>query len=589
LSTTPQLLAASDFTYLGGVTLPGSFEGLTYRPSTNTFFAIAHTGVRPYDLVELSFAHSTARIVKNWGPLDVNGDLDLKGSTQDMKALLYINDNELLVNAAQGYVNTSNQWALASISLKSGKPVLDGGPWYVPASIGSNAVGGSLAIAPAELQQLGYGLVMDGTDNPVAGTASWGLGYVGVQMPSLNLPAGSTLTAAQFVDWPTSYSPAIPFTHSDFPKLPGDAATMIRGNDNVGAIKIGVALGGSSDTITLANDGTFVHGTPPVNSPVGWYVTNETTGEQLLVTGWDKTTRVATTATPWLLGAPQEGTSYQLFLATYQSNTFYDMSNMTGPLDDMGPGVSIQLLDSSGQISTEGMFYVGQVGLGYDWYGNTNAHDDETLTGDLGNNDVTSMLVAGQDLTDVEWHRGWHTESRVLRWYIADPNAIAAAAQNVLAGTATSSDLEVSYASGGDLATLGGTLTYSVPHSYNDTGEMFFQRSATNPSTGVLYVLEPTGGAKGKSIVYMFQVTAPSSSNTAMTAMKGPAVDAVFSSAGLVGADGGIVGLRPAVQFAEPNTLQILAAHATTAGNRSPDVSTLEAKPPGFDEVFTLI
>jgi hypothetical protein len=565
LSTTPpQLLTASDFNFLGGVDLPATYEGLTYRPSTNTFFTISHGGARPYDLVELSLAGGTASVVKNWGPLDVNGNLDLQGSLQAMKALLYVNDNELLVNAAQGYVNTANQWALASFSLTSGTPVLDGGPWYVPAAIGSNAVGGSLAIAPTALQQLGFGLVMDATNNPVAGTGSWGLGYVGVQMPSLSLPAGSTLDAAQFVDWPTSYSPSMPFTHSSFPKLPGDSSTMIRGNENVGAIRLGVAQGGSLNTITLANDGTFTRGTPPVNSPVGWYVTNETTGEQLLITGWDPTSRVATTATPWLMGAPNTGTAYQLYLGTYKANNYYDTSNLTGPLDVMGPGISIELLNSSGQITTQGMFYVGEVALGYVWYGNSSAHDDESALGIAYANDLVSTIYPGQPVVDIAQHRGWHTEDRTLRWYIADPSAIAAVAGKVLAGTATTSDLEVSYVSGGDLGTLGGSVVYNQPKNIFDTGEMFFQRSATDPSTGILYVLEPTGGPGGHSIVFMFQVSAPSAASGPIMAMSAPVVDAVFSGSNTLVAPDPTLALTdvPAVG----SELGVGAVEATTPG-----------------------
>jgi hypothetical protein len=566
--TQPQLLTASDFNYLGNVTLPGTYEGLTYRSRTNTFFAISRNGHDPYDLVELQLGASKATVVKDWGPLDVGGDLALQGSLLDMKALLWVNDNELLVNAAQGYVNTFNNWALASFSLKSGTPVLDGGPWYVPAAIGSNAVGGSLAIAPTALQQLGYGLVMDGTNNPVLGTGSWGLGYVGVEMPSLALPASSTLKAAQFVDWQPGQTTDMPFTHSDFPKLPGDNSVRIKGNDDVGAVRAGVAQGGSLLTITLADDGTFAHnGSSPIDTPLGWLVTNETTGEQLLITGWDPTTRVATTATPWLKGAPHAGTAYQLDLASYEVNTYYVASNVTGPLDDMGPGVSIELLDSSGQISTEGMFYIGQVALGFQWYGNGNSHDDESLLGRLGGNDLLSALFPGQGVVDINTNRGQHTEERALRWYIADANAIAAAAVKVLGGTATASDLEVSYVSGGNLATLGGNVKFNEPRNGNDTGEMFFERSATDPSTGILYVLEPTGGPGGHSIVFMFKISAPINSAAAMIVANGPAVDAALSDPGFTGADVGNVALQTAVQFVESlDSQSVVSDPMATAG-----------------------
>jgi hypothetical protein len=556
----PQLLTASDFSFLGGVTLPGAYEGLTYRSRTNTFFAISHNGHDPYDLVELSLAHPKATVVKDWGPLDVGGDLSLQGSLREMKALLFVNDNELLVNAAQYYVGTFNNWALASFSLKSGKPLLDGGPWYVPAAIGANAVAGSIAVAPTALQQLGYGLVMDGTNNPVTGTGSWGLGYVGVQMPSLRLPAGSTLKAAQFVDWQPGQTTDLPFTHSDFPKFPGDDSVRIKGNEDVGAVRVGVARGGSPLTITLANDGkTFgKNAAVPLNTPVGWYVTNETTGEQLLITRWNPTTRVATTATPWLRGAPRAGTTYELFRASYQVNTYYASSNVTGPLDEMGPGVSIELLDASGKISTQGMFYIGQVALGYQWYGNPNAHNDKTRNGILDGNDLESALFAGQDVIDINTNRGQHTEERALRWYIADPSAIKAAARKVLAGTATASDLEVSYVSGGNLATLGGNVKFNEPRNGNDTGEMFFERSATNPSTGILYVLEPSGGPGGQSIVFMFKVSAPISARTAAMAVNGPAVDAALSDPAFTGTDVGNVALQ-VVQLVKPFGEKLIA------------------------------
>ncbi|HEV3021918.1 MAG TPA: hypothetical protein VGX76_05605, partial [Pirellulales bacterium] len=503
----PQLLSAADFHYQGAIALPGGFESLTYRPSTNTFFAISHDGHDPYDLVELSFACGAASVVKDWGPLDVNGEVSIQGSLLAVDALLYVNNNELLVNPAQYYVSQVNNPALWSFSLTSGHPVLDGGPWYVPASVGavslgSNAVRGNLTLAPSQISTLGYGLEMGSVVNGASGEGSWGLSYVGVQMPTppfQNTPAGSTLKAAQFIDWPASDTPAMPFTHSSFPPALAGTTEIIKGNDDVGAVRTGLAAAGSANTLTLASDGTFTTQPAPENSPVGWCAT--VNGQELLVSAWNPTTRLATVTSHWAK-APMAGIPYSLYLATYQRNRVYVTTNLTTPLDDVGSGTSVELLNSKGQVAIDGMFYVGQVALGAQWYGNAGSHDDETALGLAGNNDLTTP--------DINANRGWHAESRGLRWYIADPAAIAATADKVLwgGGAATTADLEVPYVRAGNLATLGGTVRFPEPHNLSATGQVFFKRSADGQS-GTLYVLLPNSGPNGTSVVEVFAIYQP--------------------------------------------------------------------------------
>jgi hypothetical protein len=500
------------FTYLGVASMPTtSFRGLTYRASTGTWFAIGNGGNTPYNLYELSIPANggAASIVKNWGPLNQGGQLNIAGSLVNMRGLLWVSDTILLVNTAEYYINPTNNPALWSFNLTSGSPVLNGGPWYVPATVGAFRVRGNVTLAPTAVANLGYGLAMNSVAQQASGLGSWGLGYVGVTMPTLSTPAGSTLPAIVVIEWPGGQNPTNPFTHSNYPPLPADQPnrTLIKNNDDVSAVRAGKAQGGTSNTIILANDGSFTTQPLPEGTAIGWYVTNQSTGEQILITGWNSSTRVASLASPWTLGIPGIGTPYLCYLATYQTNAFYDVSKFTTSNDLMGPCTAIELLDSGGHVTKSQLFYVGQVGLGYQWYGNAGSHDDETPLGIAGSNDLDSIAFPPGPVTDVNTNRGFHVEKRALRWYLVDPSVVATVAAKVIASTATPADLQVLQTAGGALATLGGSPQYLEPHNNANSGQNVFVRSPSNPATGTLYVLVPAGAANGKSVVLTFQIS----------------------------------------------------------------------------------
>lgn len=244
LSAAP--LSSTDFTFLGAATTNinhGYLSGFAYRPETNTFFTIGTAGHVPYDLLEISVPVGAANstLVKDWGDIDPNNDLQSSGSLISMQGLWWDDANQRLWISWGSYYNPghSNDPCLAYLTLNTGSPVIHG-PWYVDPAVGSDNVRGSVVPAPPELSAItGQPFMSLPGMGSTSQDLSWGEQLVSLADPS-SLAVGGTTSAEELIHWPELSKPVVSsdgttFTdhYSDFPRMAGDSIITIKGNDNV--------------------------------------------------------------------------------------------------------------------------------------------------------------------------------------------------------------------------------------------------------------------------------------------------------------------------------------------------------------------
>jgi hypothetical protein len=512
----PTLLSPANFTHEASIAVPASVAGLSYRAATDTFFCLDRGGQQPGNLVELSLSSGlSAKIVKAWGPLDQSGQViygKLDGASKACLSLVYVADNCLIVNGAEYYISQANNPVLWAFDLTSGAPLRSGGPWSVPAAVGSGAVAGSMQPAPSEIKVLGFDWLANGLNGCYL--ASYGYGATAFNLPGDATAAGE-IPAYCLAKWPgvehiVSQANQWRYKASDFPRpaIAGPAG-MIFGNDDCGAEVAGIAQGGSADTIVLMAGAKFNNTgiSPPFvpDSPEGWYVTNGDTGEQQLITAWLEPTSTATVA-PWKRAAPKAGSKYLCYRPSYQPTDIIKSFTGFGARDAWGHGATIELLDATGAVATHGMFNVSALAKGFGWYGDQNSHDDDTAMGAKYGNRVPSLIYPGKWCLGDTVNRGQHAEAHGLFWSIVDPAALAFTAKKVLAGTATPLDLQVLPSAWGDYATLcGGALPNLRGNPGAKIGQMSWVPDASGQS-GKLYCLSQSGGHNGMSVVEVFQV-----------------------------------------------------------------------------------
>jgi hypothetical protein len=409
-------LSAVDFQYLGATktTVGTGFEfGLAYRPETNTFFTIGNAGRAPYDLLELSVptGGGKATLVKNWGPIDPTGRLNVPGVMVRMEGLNW-DDGKLWVSWGSYYnADHSNDECLAYVTFGGGTLHLHG-PWGVPGSVGSDNLRGLIATAPAELTAItGQPFISFVGKANTDQDASWGPNLVSFANPAQSPVKGQT-TAEELTHWPMLdqrfIDPVSGRTinnyHSAFPRLAGDKVERISGNENVN---------------------------PPLK-------------------------------------------------LTYQNNVLTPEHTYIA-----GDGVYAGAWIKEGAL--DGLVYFGRVSLGSSWYGNYNAHDDESSQGVSMGNDMSSIEHPGQPLIDTAVQtRGNHADAWAWRVYFVSAADVLNTASKVQTGTATAADLQEGPTSIVKFSTLGGNVPPPPPAAG-------FSGSYFNAVTGVFYLLEPNG------------------------------------------------------------------------------------------------
>lgn len=256
LSSTPaapgkQVLSADDFHFLGAARVPdgvGWCMGLTYRPSTGTFFSIGKAGRPPYRLVEYALPEplvggDTPRssLVKDWGPLDERQLLSPPRGMWRMEGLFWDDATQRLWLSWGNYYNARlvNDPCLAYATLE---PLELHGPWRVPTGVHSETCRGQIKPAPAALAAITHApWIMFGGRGNTGQNQTWGTGLVAVAEPA-NAPAGAEVSAVRLVHWPMlsqkfadPRQPNKQLNHwySAFPRMEGDMCRRITGNTNV--------------------------------------------------------------------------------------------------------------------------------------------------------------------------------------------------------------------------------------------------------------------------------------------------------------------------------------------------------------------
>lgn len=256
LSTTPaapgkQVLSAADFHFLGAARAPdgvGWCMGLTYRPSTRTFFSIGRAGRPPYRLVEYALPEPvaggeapSASLVKDWGPLDEKQLLGQPRGMWRMEGLFWDEAQQRLWLSWGNYYNAKgvNDPCLAFATLD---PLALHGPWRVAADVHSEACRGQIKPAPAQLTAITHApWTMFGGRGNTGQKQTWGTGLVAVADPG-NAPAGAETSAVSLVHWPMlsqkltdPRQPNKQLIHyySAFPRMQGDNCRRIYGNNKV--------------------------------------------------------------------------------------------------------------------------------------------------------------------------------------------------------------------------------------------------------------------------------------------------------------------------------------------------------------------
>ncbi len=331
--------------------------GLTYRPSTNTFFM---TGIKKGDgvrddaafnlyEVELHQAPTLAecrktppKIVRDWGPLNPSPYTTLpmgERTIPKMEGLYWDESHERLYFTYGNFYNPrqSNDPVLGYVTFENDHVNIYG-PWTVKPNIHSERTKGCLWEMPKELQDLtGHRWGMFGIRGSTSQLQSWGTGLCSVAEPT---QPNEVLDGKLIIYWALkakAYENGHTHAWSDFPR--NNNYKIVLGNDDCGGL---------------------VHPTSYENNV--------------------------------LLDTPEVGQYQQFDMVKHCS--YLKVNNF------------------------EGLIYFGTLGAGWGWYGNENAHRDPSVKGMVYNNNLNSLAYSGQCRSPQSPDKGTHAELYKGYWWI---------------------------------------------------------------------------------------------------------------------------------------------------------------------------
>ena len=232
-------LRLADFTYVGAAQIAGTGQvnyGCAYRPETDTFFIIATNGNDPYYLREirlppvLNDPAQKCVVVKDWGMLNVNGQLNIAGAMLSMRGLHWDTTAKVLWYSFGSFYSGANNPFFGYVKFNDDGTKTVYGPWRVADTIHSDTTKGQFIDTPCDILRLtGYEIFAFGQRGATAQRQSGGPGLVLVKRPGWTQPAQTEVAAKSVVHWPmkTIILSGLAYSYSDFPR--DEPTTFITG------------------------------------------------------------------------------------------------------------------------------------------------------------------------------------------------------------------------------------------------------------------------------------------------------------------------------------------------------------------------
>lgn len=190
-------------------------RGITRRPNGN-FVTIGQAGNNPFNMYEFSYDGTKTSLVKNWGAVNVNDQLQMAGRQLVQMRGLLAEDDTILCSYGTFYSNQVNTPFLCSVVLDASSKYVYG-PMSVDSSIHSDTVKGNICQSHCAIRLFtdNKKYLAFGSRGSTAQLQSWGFGLVAI---------GADMSATRLVHWPMKSVNGVSF--SDYPRDVNDGPTV---------------------------------------------------------------------------------------------------------------------------------------------------------------------------------------------------------------------------------------------------------------------------------------------------------------------------------------------------------------------------